>query len=122
MAVAAIAWLGLGLRSLGLSERAERVAAAPDATPAQVEEAEGQLEDARLLNPDIRPQIVEGALLTAHGRDDEGLALLEDAVSREPENLVAWGVLANATRESDPARSRAARARLRELSPPVPDE
>ena len=124
VAVLAIAWLGLNLRGLGLSERAERIAATPDAAPAQVDEAERLLEDARFLNPDTRPLIVEGSLLARQGgkRAREGLALLEQAVRREPDNLVAWGVLAGATRSLDPERSREAQARERELGPPVEAE
>ena len=120
-AVLALAWLGLALREFGLSERGERLAANPDATPAQIEEAEDALEDARFLNPDTRPLLVEGSLLAAHGgrRAREGIELLELAVRREPDNLVAWGVLADATRRLDPARSRAARRRALRLSPPV---
>jgi predicted Zn-dependent protease len=120
-AVLALAWLGLGLRELGLSERGERLAATPDATPAQVDEAEHALEDARFLNPDTRPLLVEGSMLAARGgaRAREGLELLELAVRREPDNLVGWGVLADATRRLDPACSRAARRRALRLSPPV---
>jgi hypothetical protein len=121
LAVAAIGWLGVGLRGLGLSERGERLSVVPRATRAQVDEAARLLEDARFLNPDVRPLLAEGALLVAHGgpRVPEGLALLEEAVRREPDNVVAWGVLASVTRRVDPERSRAARARAVELSPPV---
>jgi predicted Zn-dependent protease len=121
VALVVLAWLGINLRGLGLSERGERLAATPNATPAQVAEAERALEDARFLNPDTRPLLVEGSLLAARGgrRAREGIELLEQAVRREPENVVAWGVLASATRRLDPARSREARRRARELSPPV---
>jgi predicted Zn-dependent protease len=124
LAVAALAWLGVGLRSLGLSERGERLSTVPDASPAQVDEAARLFEDARFLNPDVRPLLSKGALLVARGgsRAPEGMALLEDAVRREPDNVLTWGVLASATRRLDPERSRAARARANELSPPVPSQ
>jgi cytochrome c-type biogenesis protein CcmH/NrfG len=98
------------------------VAAVPAPAPAALDEAVSSLEDARFLNPDTRPLLLEGVLLVRAGgaRTRDGLALIEDVVEREPENLIAWGVLADATERSDPARSRAARARMRELSPPVP--
>lgn len=120
IAVAALAWLALGLRSLGQTERAERIAA----DPAQLDAAVDALEDARTLNPDSRPQLLQGALLVRAGgaRARQGLELLEDVVEREPENLIAWGLLAGATERTDPERSRAARARMRELSPPVPSQ
>src|SRR4029453_4270529 len=50
----------------------------------------------------------------------EGRALLEEAVRREPDNVVAWAVLASATRRLDPQRSRQARAPALELGPPPP--
>jgi predicted Zn-dependent protease len=118
VALLALAYLSVGYRNVVLGERGARLAALESPTDAQVAEAEDLLERARLLDPDTRPLLLEGGLLAAHGRD-EGLALLEDAVEKEPDNVLAWSVLAAATREADPARSRAARARMRELSPPV---
>jgi predicted Zn-dependent protease len=122
LALLALAYLSVGLRNVVLAERAERLAALPDATPAQVAEAERLLERVRLLDPDTRPLLAEAVLLTSHGRTEEGRALAERAVRREPDNLLAWGVLADVTRQADPARSRAAEARRRELSPPVPPD
>ncbi|MGH2714418.1 MAG: hypothetical protein ACRDM7_11140 [Thermoleophilaceae bacterium] len=122
LALLALAYLAVGLRNVVLADRAERLAAPPDATPVQVDEAERLLERARLLDPDTRPLLVEGAMLAAHGREREGRALVERAVRREPDNVFAWGVLADVTREADPERSRGAEARRRELSPPVPPE
>jgi predicted Zn-dependent protease len=118
VALLALAYLSIGYRNVVLGERGARLAALESPTDAQVAEAEDLLERARLLDPDTRPLLLEGGLLAAHGRE-EGLVLLEDAVEKEPDNVLAWSVLAAATREADPARSRAARARMRELSPPV---
>ena len=121
VAVVAIAWLAVNMRNLDRFEEGQRLALARGTTPAQVEQAARLLEDSRFLNPDTRPMLSKGALLVARGdgRAREGLALLEEAVRREPENVLAWGVLAAATRRLDPARSRVARERARELSPPV---
>jgi hypothetical protein len=118
VALLALAYLAIGLRNVDLAERGERLAALPDPTAAQVDEATDLLERARLLDPDTRPLLVEGRLLAARG-DAEGRALLERAVEREPDNVLAWSVLAVATQEADPARSRVAQGRMRELSPPV---
>jgi hypothetical protein len=125
LSVAAIAWLGVSLRGYDLYERGERLAFAPGGGQAPVEEAARLLEDSRFLNPDTRPLLTKGALLVARGEGrapEEGVALIEEAVRREPDNVVAWAVLASATRRLDPERSRAARARADELSPPVPSE
>ena len=42
-------------------------------------------------------------------------------VAAEPENLEAWALLARAARTEDPALAARARARQRELAPPVPE-
>ena len=47
--------------------------------------------------------------------------MLRRAVAAEPENLEAWALLARAARTEDPALAARARARQRELAPPVPD-
>jgi predicted Zn-dependent protease len=122
VAVAALAWLALNLRDLNRFEDGERLALAPNTTRSQVDEAARLLEDSRFLNPDTRPMITEGAMLVARGDARDGRALLEKAVRREPDNVFAWAVLASATRRLDPERSREARARAAELSPPVPSE
>jgi predicted Zn-dependent protease len=122
IALLALAYIAVALRNVVLAERGERLAALPNPTPAQVDEAEDLLERARLLDPDTRPLLVEGRLLAANGREDEGRALLERAVEREPDNVLAWSVLAIVTQDADPGRSRAAQARMRELSPPVPPD
>jgi hypothetical protein len=122
LALLALAYLAVGLRNVVLAERAQRLAALPDPTPAQVDDAERLFERARLLDPDTRPLLLEGELLARGAKRAEGRALVERAVEREPDNVLAWGVLAEVTREADPARSRAAETRRLELSPPVPAE
>jgi len=122
LALLALAYLSIGLRNVVLTDQAQRIAALPDPSTAQVDDAERLFERARLLDPDTRPLLLEGALLVGAGRQGEGLALVERAVEREPDNVLAWGVLAAVTREADPARSRAAEARRLELSPPVSPE
>jgi predicted Zn-dependent protease len=122
VAVLALAWLGVNLRGYDRFESGQRLALAPNATDASARQAAQLLEDARFLNPDTRPMVAKGALLVTRGGAGvkEGRALLEEAVRKEPDSVLAWGVLASATRRLDPQRSRQARARALELSPPVP--
>jgi predicted Zn-dependent protease len=117
--VVVLAYLSIGLRNVVLTDRAQELAALPDRSPAQVDEAARLFERARFLDPDTRPLLLEGALLAGAGRPDDGGALVERAVRHEPDNVLAWGVLAEVKRETDPARSRAAESRRLELSPPV---
>jgi predicted Zn-dependent protease len=124
VAVLALAWLGVNLRGYDRFESGQRLALAPNATDASARQAARLLDDARFLNPDTRPLLAEGSLLVARGGPGvrRGRAMLEDAVRKEPDNVVAWAVLASATRRVDPARSQQARARALELSPPVPKQ
>ena len=124
VAVLALGWLAVNLRGLDRYEDGQRLALTPGATEASAREAARLLHDARFLNPDTRPLVAEGSLLVARGgsRASEGMAMLEEAVRKEPDNVVAWAVLASATRRLDPPRSRQARARANELSPPVPKQ
>ena len=121
LAVLALAWLAVNLRGYDRFEAGQRLALAPNATDASARDAGRLLDDARFLNPDTRPLLAEGSLLVARGGAGvrRGRAMLEEAVRKEPDNVVAWAVLASATRRLDPARSRQARARALELSPPV---
>jgi cytochrome c-type biogenesis protein CcmH/NrfG len=122
LAVVVLALLAVNLRSYDRYEQGQRLALAPDATDASARQAAQLLEDARFFNPDTRPMLAKGSLLVARGGPGakEGRALLEEAVAKEPDNVVAWSVLASATRRLDPRRSRQARARALELSPVVP--
>lgn len=118
-ALLVVAYLGIALRDTVLTERGEHIARLTTATPAEIGAARRDLERARFLNPDTRPLIAEGELLIAHGDVRSGVAWLERAVRREPENALDWGLLASATARSDPERSRQATAEARRLSPPV---
>jgi Flp pilus assembly protein TadD len=74
----------------------------------------------RRLNPDHRPDLFEGVLLAREGNPRGAVAALRRAVAAEPENVEAWALLASAAARLDPALAARARARVRELAPPVP--
>jgi predicted Zn-dependent protease len=121
VAVVTIAWLGIMERDTRLQDRAVDTASGAIAfgrlTPAQLRAAESDFRDARFLNPDTAPDVNRAVMYQVHGRGAEARALLEDVVRREPENLTAWGVLVEVTRERDPAASRRAAAARRRLDP-----
>jgi hypothetical protein len=65
------------------------------------------------------PDVVAGAsaqLLTA-GKRADGLRLARESVRREPASFIGWVALGLALRDRDPAGSRRALARAKELNP-----
>jgi predicted Zn-dependent protease len=107
------------------SERAEH--RCDEASAAVLREAQGvvdaaEAEDAIALLAaggcrDTRPTLVAAGTLAATGREAAGAALARDVVRREPDNALAWQVLASTLADADPAGARRARARLAELNP-----
>jgi tetratricopeptide (TPR) repeat protein len=112
VAVAVLGWLAVMERSTRL--QAEGIAAT---ARQQWDRAEDDFRAARLLNPDVAPDLRRSFVYQASSRPDRALAVLEDVVRREPDNRAAWGVIEEFTRELDPARSAAAREQLRRLDP-----
>jgi len=118
VAVAVLGWLALMERDTRLEARAAAVIR-PGAGAAELARAETDLRAARLLNPDAQPDIDLALLYRARGEGGRASATIDDVVRREPDNLVAWGVLAVLARGHDPgatARALAARERLDPLS------
>jgi hypothetical protein len=118
VAVALVAWLAVMERDARLQATGS-AGLRPGATTAQLADAASDLRGARLLNPDVRPDIELALLYRARGDADRASAAIHDVVRREPDNLVAWGVVAVLARGHDPAalaRAQAARDRLDPLS------
>lgn len=120
-AVLVIAWLGVMERDARLQERGVQTASGVIAfgrlTPAGFRGAESDFRDARFLSPDTAPDVNRAVMYHVHGRSAQAAELLVDVVRREPENLTAWGVLLDVTRERDPAMARRAVAARRRLDP-----
>ncbi len=123
LALVAGGWLAVQERAAGAEAELEAIAFDPgDAlAPGAVARADDLLRTDRRLNPDRRPDLYEAVVLGRAGRTGEAIAILRRTVAAEPENLEAWGLLARAARMEDPALAARARARQRELAPPVPE-
>jgi predicted Zn-dependent protease len=118
VAVLAIVWLGVTERDTVLQDRGVS-ASGRLSVPGNDARAEAAFRGARLFNPDTTPDVGRAFLYLARGQRARATALLEDVLRKEPDNLTAWGVLYNVSREHDPAtakRALAARARLDPLS------
>jgi hypothetical protein len=119
VSVAAIVVLGLWAHSSHLAAQGEAFKPSPSnpVTPAQIRTALSRLDGARKDNPDTTPDVDEATILIFLGRNAEATRILGRVVHDEPRNARAWGQLSIATRQSDPARSAAAAARVRQLVP-----
>jgi predicted Zn-dependent protease len=116
IAVLVIGWSAVLLRDTRQQERGTALAET-SRDPATLERAVRHYEAASFLNPDTGPEVGRALALQSQGRAPEARAALEDVVRREPDNLTGWRLLAAITKELDPARSRQAVERARELDP-----
>jgi len=123
IALLAGGWLAVQERAARAESDLETIAFGPGGAldAASVARAEDLLRTDRRLNPDRRPDLYEAVVLGRAGRTREAIGVLRRAVAAEPDNLEAWALLARAARTEDPALAARARARQRELAPPVPE-
>ena len=121
LALAAAGWLASAYPGTRDEERARdiRPAAGKALTPEQVARSIELLQDARRARPDGEVAVKLAGLELTAGRPERAAALLRPIVRAEPENLPAWTTLAIALGRTDPAAAREARARQRDLAPPV---
>ena len=114
VALVVIAWLAVIERDIRLQASAE-AGSRHGASPAALARAADDLEAARLLNPDRSPDVARATVQASRGDRPGALRVLDGVLAREPDNLLAWGLLAVYARGTDPAaveRALAARERL----------
>jgi predicted Zn-dependent protease len=116
VAIVALAWLAVMERDARLQAQAVAASGRLD-VPGNAERAESAFRRARSLSPDTAPDVGRALLYLALERRTDATTLLEDVLSREPENLTAWAVLFNVARGHDPATAERARAARRRLDP-----
>lgn len=121
VAVVVLAWLAVmeyDARTLKHGvETASEMFTAGNPSPEGFRSAESDFRDARLLTPDTTPDLHRAVLYRVHGRTSQAVALLEDVVRREPDNVTAWNVLYALVRDGDPVAARRALAARRRLDP-----
>jgi hypothetical protein len=87
------AWLVLGYRAIRLEEKGQAAVAdlqhGPLA-PGEAREALRALDDARFLNADQAPRLIEGNMRLFLSDRAEAVALARKITSKEPENVSAW--------------------------------
>ena len=121
-AAVVVAWLAVGLRAVGLQEKADDAVAQAGRgglSPAVVEDVRDDLRRAGRLNPDQQPLLTEGFLLANAGRRSEAYAVAQQVTAKEPDDFNGWRLM-YATHPLDEGIVEAAR-RVRELNPWVGD-
>ena len=121
-ALAAIAWLSIGLRAAHLAAEGHAVASAPERArlaPGAVSRAERRLRDAEHLVDDRDAAADRASLLARGGHAGAATALARRLTREEPDNVAYWFLLARVARRAEPALARRAAARALELRPNV---
>jgi hypothetical protein len=113
-AVLALGWLAVMGRDVRLEQRGS-AALRSEGDPATLGRAETDLRRANLLNPGTGPDLSRALVRRARGRTEQSVALIEDVVRREPDNVTAWRVLMVLAPRAA-ARSLAAQRRLDPLN------
>jgi hypothetical protein len=111
--------LAITLRAIRLETEARDSLPHGTISAAAVAHAEKLLESAEDPNPDIRPLVVRGALLTGVNQPQRAVAVLREVLRREPDNAVAASLLVRNLRRYDQAAADAAQRRLNEIAPPL---
>jgi hypothetical protein len=122
LALAAAGFLAVQERGARAAAAIQRVALSgtSDPTPQQVATAREQVMAATRWNPDTEPLANLGVIEARAGDFRAGGATLRSVTRKEPENGQAWSLLAFAAKRYDSELEATARARVRELMPPVP--
>jgi predicted Zn-dependent protease len=121
-ALATAAWLAVTLPSVRAQEEGEAIVDRPvreKLSAADVDRGLDAFERARRRQPDGGILPLEAQLLIRAGQRDRAAAVLAPLVRDEPRNVTAWATLSVALAQRDPAAANRARARARELAPPV---
>jgi hypothetical protein len=93
IAVLVLGWLAVMERDARLEARGT-AALRSRAEPAVLARAEKDLRRANLLNPATGPDLNRALVRRARGHTQQSVALVEDVLRREPDNVLAWRVLA----------------------------
>ena len=119
VAVLAALWLLVSYGNSRTIRDVQIVAAEPKPSDAELERALRELESGQTLDPsrDTETLSYEASLNVRLRRFPDALKALEEIVKREPDTAEAWFLIAQLSRQSDPARAAEAREQLRRLDP-----
>ena len=123
LSLAAAGFLAVQERGASAAADIQKVALSGerDPTPQEVTDARERVKTATRWNPDTEPTVNLGVIEARAGDFEAGGATLRSVTAKEPENGQAWSLLAFAAKRYDSELEATARARVRELMPPVPE-
>jgi tetratricopeptide (TPR) repeat protein len=118
IALAALAWLAMGLHDARRLESARVAANRPDASRHTRDRALAGIRRAGLLDPAPADRLTAAGILQIElGRRDQARRTFERLVAIEPDTVGAWAIVADLSRRSHPERTRQAIAHVRALDP-----
>jgi predicted Zn-dependent protease len=119
VALLVVAWSAVLWRDDRIgSEASNRLLMSEQLTDAEWAREVERLRDAELLDPSTKWPLARAQAYLLRGRPRDAARLTESVLEREPENVEAWIVLREATREIDPRRAAQAGEEILRLSPP----
>jgi predicted Zn-dependent protease len=119
VALLVVAWSAVLWRDDRIgSEASNRLLRSEQLSDAEWAREVERLRDAELLDPSARWPLARAQAYLLRDRPRDAARVTESVLDREPENVEAWIVLREATREIDPRRAAQAAAEIRRLSPP----
>ena len=113
-------WFGWSIRSLQLENRAQAVAASAEIlgwTPDRWQRVQRDLNDASRWSPDPSAQIWLAYDAVKSGHSQEFLRLAKQIAANNPESWLAWRLLEQAARSTNPRLAKAAGAEATRLRP-----
>jgi hypothetical protein len=118
VAVSLCVWLAVLVRDerVGMQASGEIFSERAPTEP-EVARALDRLKAAELLNPDPEWTRQRAALLLLRDRPAEALRVADDVLRRQPEDLMTWQLVFQATEGVDPKRAAAAWSAIRRLNP-----
>jgi predicted Zn-dependent protease len=119
VALLAAVWLLVSYSNSRTIRDVQIVAASRSASNEDFNSALRDLQSGASLDPSrgTEPLSYEASLYIRHGRLPDAVRALGEVVKREPDSAEAWYLIAQLSRQSDPARAAQARAQLRRLDP-----
>jgi predicted Zn-dependent protease len=119
-ALVACAWFGLGTQQARDTQRASAIV--NRSTPlgrADVARARSLIRSAGVLNPDLTVDTLRGELALDQNQNRLAAQIIGSVTHREPMNLEAWVLLAQATQQGDPRTLSLAVRTIGRLDPTV---